>query len=185
MAVADNIKRFDELDFEAFSKQNWKLFNEIHAPDVEVIFPDGHRTKGIAKHDEDMKAMFAYAPDLKVVDHPVNCGSGDWTATIGQMIGTFSKPMATLDGKSIPPTGKKFSLPMATIARWKNGRYRGRVPVLGQLGNDEADGARVVPRTIGPSSSRPTPGGRRSLRAESCGCGAQPTGALRMRPIRS
>jgi hypothetical protein len=37
------------------------------------------------------------------------------------MEGTFTKPMHTPDGKSIPPTGKAFTLPMATIGHWKNG----------------------------------------------------------------
>ncbi len=31
--VEKNLKRFDELDFEAWNKRNWKLFNEIHSPD--------------------------------------------------------------------------------------------------------------------------------------------------------
>lgn len=122
MNVSEHLRRFDELDFEAFSKQNWQLFNEIHAPDVEVVFPDGHRTKGIEKHDEDMKAMFSYAPDLKVTRHPVSFGSGEWTATIGNLSGTFTRPMRTPEGKTLPPTGKRFEISMATIAHWKDGR---------------------------------------------------------------
>jgi hypothetical protein len=34
------------------------------------------------------------------------------------MKGTFTKPMPTADGKSIPPTGKSFKLPMATLGHW-------------------------------------------------------------------
>ena len=41
--VEANLARFDELDFEAFSKQNWELFNQIHDPNVLVVFPDGER----------------------------------------------------------------------------------------------------------------------------------------------
>jgi ketosteroid isomerase-like protein len=120
--VKEHLRRFDELDFEAFSKQNWTLFNEIHMSDVEVIFPDGHRTRGIERHDDDMKAMFAYAPDLKIKDHPVSFGSGEWTATIGTMAGTFTGPMQMPDGRAVPPTGKSFQIPMATIAHWTDGR---------------------------------------------------------------
>lgn len=29
-------QRFDRLDFDVFSNQDWKLFDEIHCPDVVV-----------------------------------------------------------------------------------------------------------------------------------------------------
>lgn len=50
-------------------------------------------------------------------------GSGEWTAVIGEMTGTFSKPMVTADGKSTPPTGPAFKLQMATIAHWKGAKF--------------------------------------------------------------
>ena len=40
-----------------------------------------------------------------------------------EMAGTFTQPMVTSDGKTIPPTGKKFKIPMATIAHWKGGKF--------------------------------------------------------------
>ncbi len=38
----DTLVRFDQLDFDAFSKQDWTLFNQIHCSDVKVVLPDGH-----------------------------------------------------------------------------------------------------------------------------------------------
>jgi len=35
------------------------------------------------------------------------------------MEGTFSAPMPIGDGKTLPPNGKRFKLPMATIGHWK------------------------------------------------------------------
>ncbi len=35
------------------------------------------------------------------------------------MTGTFTKPLG--NGKFVPPTGKKFTLPMYTVGRWQNG----------------------------------------------------------------
>lgn len=122
-AVAEHIKTFDDLDFERFSKQDWEGFHKSHTDDVTVIWPDGHETKGFDKHIQDMKYMFTYAPDTKITSHPVKFGSGEWTAVIGEMTGTFSKPMVMPDGKTVPPTGKKFKLPMATIAHWKGGKF--------------------------------------------------------------
>ena len=121
--VKANLERFDILDYDAFSNQNWTLFNEIHAPDVLVVWPDGRQTVGIEQHDKDIMDMFVYAPDTKIMVHPIKFGSGNWTAVIGFMTGTFSESMPLANGSMIPPTGKQFNLTMATIAEWNdNGR---------------------------------------------------------------
>lgn len=122
-SVSERIKTFDDLDFNRFSKQDWDGFHRSHTDDVTVVWPDGHETHGFKQHIDDMKYMFSYAPDTKITAHPVKFGSGEWTAVIGEMTGTFSKPMATADGKTIPPTGKAFKLQMATIAHWKGDKF--------------------------------------------------------------
>jgi hypothetical protein len=118
-AVERNLKVFDTLDFDVFSNQKWDRLKESHAPDIVVTWPDGHETKGIEKHIEDLKALFVFAPDIKIKTHPIRFGSGTWTAVTGVMTGTFTKPMPTPDGKSIAPTGKRFAIGMATIGHWK------------------------------------------------------------------
>ena len=117
--VEKHLKTFDVLDFDVFSNQKWDRLSESHARDIVVTWPDGHETHGIQKHIEDLKALFVYAPDLKISVHPIRFGSGDWTTVTGYMTGTFSRPMPIGDGKTIPPTGKSFSLAMATISHWK------------------------------------------------------------------
>ena len=104
-----------------FSNQKWDRLKESHAPDIVVTWPDGHETKGIEKHIEDLKALFVFAPDVKIKTHPIRFGSGTWTAVTGVMTGTFTKPMPTPDGKSIVPTGKRFALGMVTLGHWKGG----------------------------------------------------------------
>ena len=120
--VARNLATFDTLDYVVFSNQLWDRLDESHADDIIVTWPDGHETRGLAKHTEDLKAMFVYAPDIQIKEHPIRFGQGDWTAVQGWMTGTFTRPMPTPDGKTIPPTGKKFRLNMATIAHWTNGK---------------------------------------------------------------
>jgi hypothetical protein len=78
-------------------------------------------SKGIEKHIEDLSAMFVYAPDTRIKVHTVKLGQGEWTAVIGVMEGTFSKPMPIGNGKSIKPTGKAFKITMATFGHWVNG----------------------------------------------------------------
>ncbi|MCM2282400.1 MAG: ester cyclase [Bdellovibrionaceae bacterium] len=116
--VKANLATFDKLDFEYFSKQDWVGFRTTHTKNVKVHWPDGHVTEGLDKHVEDLQYMFSYAPDTRIMEHPIKIGQGDWTAVYGIMEGTFTKPMKMPDGKVIQPTGKKFKIPMATIAHW-------------------------------------------------------------------
>ena len=116
--IAQNLMKFDTLDFEVFSNQRWDRLKETHAADITVSWPDGHDTHGIDKHIEDLKAMFVPMPDLAIKEHPIRIANGHWSAVVGRMTGTFSKPMPTGNGKTIPPTGKKLDLTMATIGHW-------------------------------------------------------------------
>ena len=121
--LAKNLVTFDTLDYTIFTNQEWVRFHESHAKDIKVNWPDGHFTLGLDKHIEDLKALFVYAPDTRIKQHPVRFGSsnGEWTAVTGVMEGTFTKPMPIGGGKFIQPTGKSFKLPMCTIGHWKDG----------------------------------------------------------------
>jgi hypothetical protein len=116
-----HIATFDTLDFDVFTNQKWDRLKESHSADVAVHWPDGHVTHGIDRHIADLKAMFVYAPDTRIQEHPVKIANGEWTSVIGVMEGTFTKPMSIGDGKTIPPTGKTFKLIMCTVGHWKNG----------------------------------------------------------------
>jgi hypothetical protein len=112
---------FNDLDFNVFSKQAWPGFSKSHSKDIVVHWPDGHTTKGLDRHIEDMKYLFTYAPDTRITQHPIKVGQGEWTAVYGIMEGTFTRPMTTPAGRVIEPNGKTFRLPMATIGHWKDG----------------------------------------------------------------
>lgn len=116
-----NLAEFDVLDFEVFSNQRWERLHESHGADVIVHWPDGRTTNGIHRHIADLRAMFVYAPDTRIRQHPVRIASGEWTSVIGVMEGTFTRPMTTPDGRVIQPTGRSFRLPMSTVSRWRDG----------------------------------------------------------------
>jgi len=122
-ALEKNLMTFDTLDFTVFSNQDWVRLHESHSKDIIVNWPDGHHTNGIEKHIEDLKAMFVYAPDTRIKQHPIRFGNGtgEWTCVTGVMEGTFTKPMPLGDGKFAQPTGKSYKLPMCTIGHWKDG----------------------------------------------------------------
>ena len=113
---------FDALDFDVLSHHQWNKLSASHAKHIRVYWPDGRRTIGLDKHTNDLKALFAYAPDARIRVHPVKFGSDDWTCVIGEMEGTFTRPMRTPNGKTVPPTGKRFKIRMCSVGHWnKNG----------------------------------------------------------------
>jgi len=118
-----NLRTFDTLDYTVFSNQQWVRLHESHAQDIVVSWPDGHQTNGIQKHIEDLSAMFVYAPDTRIKQHPIRFGtsSGEWSCVTGVFEGTFTKPMPIGNGKFIKPTGKAFKMPMCTVGHWKDG----------------------------------------------------------------
>ncbi len=116
--ISGYLQKFDTLDYTVFSNQEWARFHESHSQDIKVFWPDGHMTTGLEKHIEDMKALFVYAPDTRIKEHPIRFGSGNMTAVTGVFQGTFTKPMPIGNGKFIQPTGKAFNMPMCTIGIW-------------------------------------------------------------------
>jgi hypothetical protein len=121
--LAKNLETFDTLDYVVFSNQEWVRMHESHAHDIVVNWPDGHHTNGLEKHIEDLKALFVYAPDTRIKQHPIRFGdaAGEWTCVTGVFEGTFTKPMPIGGGKFIEPTGKAFKMPMCTVGHWKDG----------------------------------------------------------------
>ena len=116
-----HLKTFDDLDFDVYTNQKWHELGKSHAQDVIVHWPDGRTTVGIDVHIKDLEAMFVFAPDNRIQEHPIRIADGKWTAVVGILEGTFSKPLPTPDGKLIQPTGKPYRLMMATVGRWSDG----------------------------------------------------------------
>ena len=116
--IAQYLETFDELDYEVVTYQEWERLHESHSEDILVHWPDGHTTTGLEQHIEDLKAMFVYAPDTRIKEHPIGIGSGNITAVMGVMEGTFSEPMPIGNDQYIQPTGNTFKINMVTIGLW-------------------------------------------------------------------
>ncbi|MBV8158997.1 MAG: ester cyclase [Dyella sp.] len=118
--LAKNLANFDDLDFHVYTNEQWRDLHKSHARDIIVHYPDGHITKGIPKHVDELKYMWTFAPDNRITEHPIRFGTADaeWTAVMGWLDGTFTKPMVLANGTVIPPTGKTYHLPMATLGHW-------------------------------------------------------------------
>ncbi|MCW1919740.1 ester cyclase [Rhodobacter sp. KR11] len=113
-----HLATFDTLDFDVFTGQKWDRLKESHGANVRVHWPDGRVTDGIDAHIADLKYMFSFAPDTRILEHPVKLQDGEWTSVVGYMEGTFSQPMKLADGTEIAPTGKPYRIAMSTVSRW-------------------------------------------------------------------
>lgn len=113
-----HLETFDELDFEVFTHADWSRLGESHAQNVRVHWPDGHYTDGIDQHIEDLAALFVWAPDTRILSHPLRVAKNELTAVTGVMQGTFTRPMPDGNGGFIQPTGKKYAINMATVGIW-------------------------------------------------------------------
>lgn len=116
-----HIALYDELDLVAFNQRNMKRLAELHTEDVLVYNPDGKQTTPYAPHEKELEFLFE-AFDLKIPEHIVGFGYGEWTAGIANIEGKWVKPITLPDGTRFEPTGKSVRLKVATIARWENER---------------------------------------------------------------
>lgn len=119
--IDEHLKAFDRLDFESWNKKDMDVFEEIHASNVIVYYPDGSKTEGYEAHEKWARGFFE-SFDSKIHTHPVKTATGDWTSVVGEMEVTFARPLKTADGQTVPPTNKTWKGRMCTVARWKNGR---------------------------------------------------------------
>lgn len=113
-----HLETFDELDFDVFTHADWARLGESHARTIRAHWPDGHYTDGIDKHIADLVGLFAWAPDTRINVHPLRVAKNELTAVTGVMQGTFTRPMPDGNGGVIKPTGKKYSINMATVGIW-------------------------------------------------------------------
>jgi hypothetical protein len=113
-----HLVKFDELDFDVFTHAEWNRLGESHAKNIRAHWPDGHYTDGIDKHIADLAALFAWAPDTRIQEHPLRVAKDNLTAVTGVMRGTFTRPMADGKGGYIAPTGKAYAINMATVGIW-------------------------------------------------------------------
>lgn len=109
---------FDTLDFDVYTNQRWNRVKESHGENIIVYYPDASTTQGLPDHIVEMQKMFTFAPDTRVVAHPVAFGTGEWTAAISVVEGTFTKPMPIGDEKFNQPNGKAFKYNVLTVGRW-------------------------------------------------------------------
>jgi hypothetical protein len=99
--VNRNLKRMDDLDFQAWNGADWHgKFADLHTDDVLVDVHGQPKTRGTEEHIAAMKAMVGDGPPPQVKSHPIKFGSDDWTCVVGEF-----------------ENGSR----MVTVAKWRDG----------------------------------------------------------------
>lgn len=122
--VMGNMQLMQTLD-NAWNSQDWNTFEKRHAENVAVYWPgQPEPTRGVHNHRAESIEFFKAFPDNHLVNNPYKIlfANGDHTCSIADFTGTFKGPMKGADGKTIPPTNKKFHLEFCTVATWKDGK---------------------------------------------------------------
>lgn len=123
MSVEENLRLMKTLD-DAWNAQDWDTFSKRHAENAAVFWPgQPEPTKGRKAHLKEAMEFFKTFPDNHVANNPYKIlfGQGDYTCSVGMITGTMKGTMKSPDGKTIPPTNKKFGVELCTVAHWKNG----------------------------------------------------------------
>ncbi|TAK00517.1 MAG: ester cyclase [Candidatus Manganitrophaceae bacterium] len=118
--VERNMELMKTLD-DAWNSQEWETFKKRHAENVAVYWPaKPEPTRGRQDHEEEAKEFFKTFPDNKVHNDPylILFGQGDYTCSVAKFTGTMKGPMKIPDGRTLPPTNKKFEVEFCTVAHW-------------------------------------------------------------------
>ncbi len=110
---------------DAFNARDDAAMRRMHHPDmIAHLTGSSEPTFGEPAHAAAMNQMLGTFPDTQLQNSPytVSFGSGDWTATICSVKGTFSGELTMPDGTKVAPTGKEYHVKFCTIARWDGDR---------------------------------------------------------------
>lgn len=121
---------------EAWNARDWETFAMLHTKDVVVPSPSNPKgSRGIQAHSKEMKAFIHAFPDHHItLPYKVTFASGDWIVAVHENGGTFTNEWVFPNGYTIPPTGKRFNMIMATIGKVKDGRLEYELLIFDQGG---------------------------------------------------
>lgn len=120
----ENMRLMKRLD-DAWNSKDWGTFHKLHTSDVNVYWPgQSEPTRGIHLHQKEAEIFFSTFPDNRIENDPyiVIFGQENWTCSIANFSGTHTNSMIGENGKTIPPTNKKFQIELCTVAHWKKGQ---------------------------------------------------------------
>jgi len=136
--VEDNLRLVNEL-YEAINNRDWDTVFRLHSRDhLRFDTNRAEPMKGLNLYREYVVGFAEAFPDLHI-EVVRAFGQGDMVCDEHITSGTHNGPMKSSDGRTIPPTGKSFSVRNCHIYRIKAGkvvetwRYLDQLVFLAQL----------------------------------------------------
>ena len=115
-------KRLDMLiknDLEGFNKRNWSMVEKIYDKNLVARMGGGMVVNGLDQYMKMAEIGMQAMPDVKITNHEVAFGCGDFTCVVANMEGTFTGPMKNPDGTKTDPTQKHFKNRYSVVSKWQ------------------------------------------------------------------
>jgi len=138
MSEQDNVRIAGEY-MAALNSHDYERLRAYHADSIQSLLPGQAGPVGEAGLRAFLEANWTAFPDLSF-QVTQRIASGDWVVDTWIGTGTHSGPMMTPTGASIPPTGRKATVPGAGVIQLKDGKivytadYFDTMSLLAQLG---------------------------------------------------
>ena len=120
-SVKKHLLLLEVLDFDGANKQNFDIVRNIYDKSALIRIANEPGSTDMKKNIIGMEQMYTAVPNIRVVKHSIQFGSGDWTAVELIMVGTFTGTY-DMDGISCQPTGNTFEMRSCSLLRWKNNK---------------------------------------------------------------
>jgi hypothetical protein len=119
--VKRHLALYEWLNFKGTVGPNWDIMKKVYDENIVMKMSDGTKTVGLEESFEQMKGMYITAPDVRITQNKIQFGSGDWTAVLFVMEGTFTGPLKDpLHDKVYQPNGKKFKMDSCSLIKWND-----------------------------------------------------------------
>ena len=138
MSEQDNIRIANEY-VDALNAHDYDRLRAYHSEFFQSLMPGQPGPAGEAGHRAFLEANWTAFPDL-TFQITQTIASGDYVVDTWVGTGTHSGPMMTPAGASVPPTGRKGSIPGIDLFEIKNGKivradvYFDTMTLMAQLG---------------------------------------------------
>lgn len=113
--VKINLALYEILNFEGLNKMNLNVIKMIYDPNVKVSMNGQFEITGIDNQTKNIGEMIKITPNIKVVNHDLQFGSGDWTAVVQTIAGNFTGKYKNFNGN-----GNKFNSKICSIVKWND-----------------------------------------------------------------
>lgn len=138
MSVKENLRLIDSM-IASYNSRDWNKLEEIYAESAVFYEPGVKPYRGRDAILTSYQALHSIFPDEQI-KRVRSFGQSDWTCVEMAASGTNKGPIESPEGKTIPPTNKRYQVEIVAVIKIENGKieeyheYFDRLSMLAQLG---------------------------------------------------